>query len=75
MALSKKMEDLTLLGSDTIKGDICAACALEGQYRAVKFCLDCNQPLCQLCVDSHRRIKQIQGHKLVDYKNEDSINM
>lgn len=73
MALSKTIQDLSI-GSDTEKGDLCAACAVDGEYRpAVKFCLDCNQPICQSCVDSHRRIKHIQGHKLVDNKNEDAV--
>ena len=73
MALSKKMEDL-VLDSDAETENFCAACALDGEYRlVVKFCLDCSQPICRTCVDSHRRIKQIQNHKLVDNKNEDSL--
>ena len=73
MALSKTMKDM-VLGSDAETGDFCAACAVDGEHRiVVKFCLDCSQPICRVCVDSHRRIKQIQGHKLVDNKNEDSI--
>ena len=65
MAHSKNVEELTLnSGSDSEK-DLCEACEVFREYRpAVKFCLDCIQPICQLCVDSHRRIKLIQGHKL-----------
>ena len=73
MALSKTMEDLNL-GSDTEKRDLCEACAVDGEYRpALKFCLDCSQPICQTCVDCHRRIKQLQGHKLIDSNNEDAV--
>ena len=75
MALSKRMQDLST-GSDTEKGDLCAACKVDGEYRrAVKFCLDCNQPICQSCTDSHRRIKQIQGHQLVDNKSQDAVKV
>ena len=74
MALSKTMEDLTL-GSDTEKRDLCAACAVDGDCRpAVKFCLDCSQPICQTCVDSHRKIKQIKTHKIVE-KTEDAVKV
>ena len=73
MALSKTLEDLSL-GSDT-EEELCAACAVDREYRpAVKFCLDCSQPICQSCVDSHRRIKQIKTHKLVD-KTEDAVQV
>ena len=35
------MQDLSL-GSDTEKGDLCAACETDGEYRlAVRFCLYC----------------------------------
>ena len=34
------------------------------------FCLECNQSICRSCVDSHRRIKQIQRHTLVDKRNK-----
>ena len=37
--------------------------------------MDCSQPICQTCVDSHRRIKLLQAHKLVDNKNEDAIKL
>ena len=75
MAQSKTTEDSTL-SSDTEKGNLCAACAVDGDYRsAVKFCLDCSQPICQSCVDSHRKIKMIQGHKLVDNRNEDVVKV
>ena len=75
MAHSKQMDDLSL-GSDTDKRDLCGACAVDREYRlAKKYCLDCSQPICQLCVDSHRRIKMLQGHKLVDNRNEDAVKI
>ena len=75
MALSKKIQDLAI-DSDTEKGHLCAACQTDGEYLpAVKYCLDCNQPLCQSCAASHRRIKQIQGHKLVDNKHQDAVKV
>ena len=75
MAVSKTMEEINL-GSDTEKGEWCAACAVDGDCRpAVKFCLDCSQPICQTCVDYHRRIKLLQRDKLVDNKNEDVVKV
>ena len=75
MAQSKTTKDSTLY-SDTEKGDLCAACAVDRDYRsAVKFCMDCSQPICQSCVDSHRKIKMIQGHKLVDNRNGDAVKV
>ena len=66
MALSKSLQELAI-GSDVEKGELCGACKIDGDYRqAVEFCLDCNQPICQTCVDCHRRIKQKQGHKLME---------
>ena len=58
-----------------IRSDLlCAACRTDGENRqAVKFCLDCSQLICQFCVDSHRRIRQIRNHKLVDHTSEEAL--
>ena len=80
MAYSKsqcgKLVNDVSLGSDTEKRDLCGACAVDGEYRpALKFCLDCSQPICQTCVDYHRRIKLLQRHKLVDNKNDEAVKV
>ena len=54
----------------------CATCKSDGLTNAaVKFCLDCKVPVCQLCVDSHRRIPQIKSHKLVDDITKDTLKL
>ena len=75
MALSKTLGNL-VIDSDTENGDLCAACKIDGEYRpAVKFCLECCQAICQTCVNYHRRIKHLQGHKIVDNKNQDAVKI
>ena len=75
MALSKSEIDVEA-GSDGEKVILCAACNNEGDHRpAVKYCIDCNQQLCKACVDSHRKIKQVKDHKLVDHANEDEVKL
>ena len=78
MALSKPPADLetTETASDAKKDILCAACCVQGDLKkAVKYCIDCNQPICQLCVDCHGRFKQLKDHKLVDCVNEDSLKL
>ena len=75
MAFGKKATvELDTTGDE--KGDLCGACAIDGLHRpALKFCLECSQPIYKYCVDSHRIIKQIQHHKLVDNKNKDAVKI
>ena len=57
--------------SDAEKTASCGACLSAGENRpAVKFCLDCSQPICQQCVDAHGRINTIRNHKLVENIDE-----
>ena len=59
---------------DIRSDQLCAACKTDGENRpAVKYCLDCSQLICQFCVDSHRRIRQIRNHKLVDHSSEEAL--
>lgn len=75
MALSKPDADIEI-GSDVEKVTLCAACNDEGDHRpAVKYCIDCSQPLCKACVDSHRKIKLLKDHKLIDHANEDAVKL
>ena len=61
-------------GSDSLKEVKCAPCEEEGESKAaVKFCIDCNQSICQQCVSFHRRVKQIKDHKLVDQTNSSDL--
>lgn len=63
-----------VVGSDIRSDQLCAACKTDGENRpAVKYCLDCSQLICQFCVDSHRRIRQIRNHKLVDHSSEEAL--
>ena len=75
MAQSKLVHDVEIV-SDAVKDILCAACKADGDNKpAIKYCLDCSQQICQQCVDSHRRIKQIQNHKLLDNTNEESLKL
>ena len=75
MACSKIKQEVEI-GSEVEKDILCAACKSDGDHKpAVKYCLDCNEPICQHCVDSHRRIKQIKGHTLVDHVTEDTLKL
>ena len=59
---------------DLRSDQLCAACKTDGENRpAVKYCLDCSQLICQFCVDSHRRIRHIRNHKLVDHSSEEAL--
>lgn len=75
MAHSKEM--LTIeISSDADKESLCAPCKAEGEHRqATKYCIDCGQLVCKNCVDSHRRFKELKGHKLVDSSNEDDLKL
>ena len=77
MALSRPYATEVETTSDTEeKGTLCVACITDGESRrAVKYCLDCNQAICQSCVDSHRRIKQIKDHKLVNNVDKDAMEV
>ena len=75
MACSKTSREIET-GSDAEKETLCIPCKLDGDHKpAVKYCLDCNEPICQHCVDSHRRIKQIKNHKVVDNMTEDTLKL
>ena len=63
-------------GSDAEKVKLCAVCSNEGDHRpAVKYCIDCDQPICKSCVEFHRRIKLLKDHKLIDHENEDAVKL
>ena len=62
--------------SDAEKTTSCSACLSTGEDRsAVKFCLDCSQPICQQCVDAHGRINTIRNHKLVENVNSEATKL
>ena len=77
MAFSKSPDDLETTETASDAEDIlCAACCVQGDVKkAEKYCIDCNQPICQLCVDCHGRFKQLKDHKIVDCVNEDSLKL
>ena len=35
------------------------------EKNAVSRCLDCEEPLCETCVDAHQRVKLTRGHNLI----------
>ena len=38
-----------------------------------RYCIDCDELLCQTCVDFHMKFKSTKGHKLVHCNKEDSF--
>jgi hypothetical protein len=57
--------------------DYCDSCDDDetdrtGKKAAVKFCVDCNDRLCQSCVESHQRKRLLQNHRLVEIKDQHS---
>ena len=46
--------------SESSKVVMCGLCLSTAQ--AVKYCHTCDQPLCQLCYDSHKRMKTFNSH-------------
>ncbi|XP_052817946.1 protein wech-like [Mya arenaria] len=46
---------------------LCGPCFEEGnEVPATKFCVDCDDHLCETCVQYHRKVKLIKNHKLID---------
>ncbi|XP_062590144.1 uncharacterized protein LOC134251743 [Saccostrea cucullata] len=51
------------LNSDT---QICTPCKREGKSTVARhWCRDCFEPLCEFCKGIHRKIKQINGHRII----------
>ncbi|XP_052817940.1 uncharacterized protein LOC128243958 [Mya arenaria] len=46
---------------------LCGPCFEEGnEVPATKFCVDCDDHLCETCVQYHRKVKLIKNHELID---------
>lgn len=51
---------------------LCSPCETSGgSKRAIKYCLDCDETLCEMCADCHMKFKSTKGHKLVSCKEKD----
>ena len=62
-----------LLTSDG-KLNLCDACLEDSvdscNIPPIVFCVECNQKLCGDCCRSHKKIKAVGGHQLIDLKNK-----
>lgn len=49
---------------------ICGSCTrMDKTASAVKYCTDCEDPLCVDCVNSHKAVKVLALHHLIDEEN------
>ena len=73
-----KLMDLYGLSKDGSKETLCDACqeddSVEEVPAGVVICIECNQKLCESCVQLHKKVKASKQHQLVDLKNKDVIN-
>ena len=61
--LITSLADGVPLNSET---QVCTPCTREGNTTAAKhWCRDCFEPLCEFCKGIHRKIKQINGHRII----------
>ena len=45
---------------------LCGPCESSRESKpAIRFCLDCDETLCETCADCHMKFKSTKGHKLV----------
>ena len=72
-----KLMDLYGLSKDGSKETLCDACqeddSVEEVPAAVVICIECNQKLCESCVQLHKKVKATKQHELVDLENKDVI--
>ena len=51
-------------GSDEVYTNTCGPCNHKGnQKKATQYCLDCQEPLCSSCKESHQTFKQSRHHQ------------
>ena len=74
----KKLMDLYGLSKGGSRETLCDACQEDDSMgevpAAVMICIECNQKLCDLCCQCHKKSKASKQHQLVDLKNKDVIN-
>jgi RING-type zinc-finger/B-box zinc finger len=62
--------------SGSCKSNIrCEGCDEDESRRkeAVKFCVECQQKLCEDCIGIHRRMRVLKGHRLVEINDEEGM--
>ena len=67
-----KIVEIGKLASGTAKEPVCDLC-IEEAAPAKKFCIDCEQKLCDRCGISHTRIKHCQNHQIVELGSQLNI--
>lgn len=63
----EKTEVLQGNSKENTKIEVCSSCLELGRStKAVKFCLDCYEGLCQMCTDGRHTYQTLRGHKVID---------
>ncbi|XP_052817939.1 transcription intermediary factor 1-beta-like [Mya arenaria] len=56
-----------VIGETDDRGRLCEPCFEEGaEVPAAKFCVECEDYLCEACVQYHRKSKPSKTHELID---------
>ena len=74
-----KLMDIHQSSISDLNTNVCDACSeddgmLDTTPLAIVVCIDCNQKLCDLCCQWHKKTKALKQHQLVDLKDRDVIN-
>jgi RING-type zinc-finger/B-box zinc finger len=70
------IEQLKDIGQPVTSSIRCEGCDEDDENRrkqAVKFCIECQQKLCEACIGTHRRLRATKGHKLVEIGDEEGM--
>ena len=56
------------------KKSLCTPCMSTGESKpAVRYCVDCDELICETCMDCHKKFKLTKNHKLVDCDKGDDL--
>ena len=71
MLLERKLNMKQLSSGENLRGfcDYCSADeeTQETQTAATKYCVQCQEKLCDLCAKTHRKSKLLRSHKVIDF--------
>ena len=59
-------------GSEEIFEFICTSCKETKIIEAEKYCQDCDEFYCLVCVDLHKRFPALRNHVILDKRDKDN---
>ncbi|XP_060607066.1 E3 ubiquitin-protein ligase TRIM33-like [Ruditapes philippinarum] len=63
----RKIRQTLYQGSDIEHDFPCSPCSKGGKNEAaIKHCVECDENLCQSCMDDHNKFSSMKGHQLLD---------